>query len=120
MQKTPYFPALICLVGITGLSVMPNPQLPKFELLATDKFGHAVAYGLFSFFALRGFQKAGGLVSREWRVVLGVFAWGVLMEFVQYSLVPGRYYEIDDMVANGVGAAIGWGISKLFIRIFPN
>jgi VanZ family protein len=43
--------------------------------------------------------------------------YGVLMEFVQYAFIPGRFYEYDDMLANAIGAVIGWFCFKWVIKI---
>lgn len=113
-----YWPALLCLTAITILSVLPSMQLPKFELVAPDKLGHALAYGTFTWLALRGLRRnAGRLIRRGvwWTVCLAI-AYGVLMEFVQYAFVPGRFYEYDDMLANAFGAVVAWGIFTAWQR----
>ncbi len=105
-----YWPALLCLTVITVLSVLPSVQLPKFELVAPDKLGHALAYGTFTWLTLRGLRRNTGRLTSAgawWTVCLAI-AYGVLMEFVQYAFVPGRFYEYDDMLANAFGAVAAW------------
>jgi VanZ family protein len=105
----PYLPALLWLLLVTGASIMPSVQLPKFELLAPDKFGHAFAYCVLTVLLLRGY--AGATPARPaWTAAAFSMLWGVLMEYVQFFFLPGRFYEYDDMLANGVGALIGWGL----------
>lgn len=108
----PFIPACISLLGITALSVMPSVSLPDFNLLAPDKLGHALVYAIQSWLILRGFARSSkakpGL--REYAIAFGISAaWGVLMEFVQYALLPGRMCEFDDMIANAFGALVAVG-----------
>jgi len=109
-KMTKYFPALLWLLLITALSTLPNPQLPGFQLLAADKLVHAVVYGVLTWLLLRGWSHS-SLRSAGWRERWAAFlfstAYGVLMEWVQYAFIPGRFYEFDDMLANAAGAAVG-------------
>jgi VanZ family protein len=109
-------PAFLWLIFITGLSVMPSVQLPKFELFAPDKLGHALAYGILTWLGLRGLRNPEqGRLSGRTGALVCLFAafYGVLMEFVQGAFLPGRFYEFDDMIANTVGAVAAWGIVRV-------
>lgn len=115
-------PALLWLSVITWLSVMPNMQLPSVKFFAPDKLGHAGAYGLLCWLLLHGrarYQKAQGAhISAQQMGSITAFAaaYGVVMELVQYAFVPGRYYEYGDMLANAIGAGLGWLVFWLFSR----
>ncbi|MEI6411227.1 MAG: VanZ family protein [Bacteroidota bacterium] len=115
-------PAVLWLSVITWLSVIPNLQLPSVKFFAPDKLGHAGVYGLLSWLLLWGFARAqaakGAHISaRETGGILAfAAAYGVLMEFVQYAFIPGRYYEYGDMLANASGAVLGWLAFRLFSR----
>ena len=68
-----------------------------------DKLVHFAAYGSLSFwfgmiFGGRGLQLG---------IALGFAAMGVALEFLQ-GLTDYRTFEIADMVANAVGAGLGW------------
>jgi VanZ family protein len=113
MLKAPSFiPALVCLVVITILSVIPNMQLPKFDLFATDKLGHTLAYAGLCFLTLWGWSRsrADRALTRQQTLQVLAFAagYGILMELVQFAFIPGRFCDIDDMIANAVGAIFGW------------
>jgi VanZ family protein len=117
-----FVPAFLWLLFISGLSVMPGVQLPSISLFTTDKLAHAVVYGVLMFLILSGFAKARsrrpGL--REGLLALLVAGgYGVLMEFVQYKFIPGRFYEVDDMLANLSGAAAAWAGSFVWYRKNP-
>lgn len=114
-KMTKFAPALLWLLLITALSTLPNPQLPGFKLLAADKLVHAVVYGVLAWLLLRGWSR---LTERRigWRERTAAFllatAYGVLMEWVQYAFIPGRFYEFDDMLANALGAVVGAAIFR--------
>lgn len=100
--------AFLWLVFITAISTLPNPQLPDLHLISADKIVHAGVYGVLAWLVLRGFarSKNRGPSFRERVLIFGWTAgYGVLMEFVQYAFIPGRYYEYGDMLANALGAA---------------
>lgn len=105
-----FAPALICLAGITILSLTSGVQLPGFRILSADKLAHAAAYGVLSILTAYGAYKTRRRMLRaaEWAGIgLGASAYGALMEWAQYFFAPGRFFEYDDMIANGVGAALG-------------
>ncbi len=68
-----------------------------------DKLAHFAAYGILSFwfgmiFGGRGLQLG---------IAVAFAAMGVALEFLQ-GLTDYRTFEIADMVANAVGAGLGW------------
>jgi VanZ family protein len=110
-------PAIIWMALITGLSVMPAPQLPKTPFFAPDKLAHATIYAVFTWLILFGLQRRTKTkLPRKQVIISVVFAafYGILMEFVQYAFVPGRFFEYGDMLANTIGALLGL---SLFIPI---
>jgi VanZ family protein len=79
----------------------------------TDKHEHFFFYGVLGALALRALSKA------QWRRVgpatalaAVVFAslYGVVNEFHQ-RFVPGRSYEVGDMIANAIGASVAVGLA---------
>jgi VanZ family protein len=92
---------------LSSLSSLPAPPAGL-----TDKHEHFVAYGILSALTVRA------LAREEWRrvslgVVLGAIliasAYGVSDEFHQ-RFVPGRTYEVLDMVADALGSAAAAGL----------
>lgn len=102
-----YGPSLAWLSLITLLSVIPSKAVPGFNLFSFDKIGHAVFYGVLTWLLLRARQPARPLPVAG--IALCAIGYGVLMEYVQYAFVPGRFYEYDDMIANALGAGVGVG-----------
>lgn len=114
-----FWPSLLWLAIITFLSTKGGIQLPHFDLIGTDKLGHAFFYGVQVLLFIRGLRQMrlsqGQIITKQqafWAFGLCV-AYGVLMEFVQYKFFPGRFYEVDDMLANSIGAGIGWMLARL-------
>lgn len=101
-KRLPFF-FLIC--AITYLSLAPMPEIPGPTL--SDKVLHTLAYAGITFWGFYGFPK-GGL-----KLVAFVIAWGILIELLQW-LTPTRMLELLDMLANSLGAFIGWGCFKIF------
>lgn len=114
-----FIPAAVWLVAVTALSLSPNVTLPKFDLLAPDKVGHAAAYGFLNFLLLLALKKWNHPQwngNKAWlAALLFSISWGGLMEICQATLVPNRMAEWDDMIANIFGAlVVGWFFRKKF------
>ncbi|MCS6928390.1 MAG: VanZ family protein [Saprospiraceae bacterium] len=105
-----FAPALLWLAAVVFLSTMGGVSMPKFEVLSTDKLAHAAAYALLAWLTLWGFFR---WIGRA-RALHGIFTVvtasliGATLEYVQFRYFPDRMFEYDDMVANAVGAFIGW------------
>jgi VanZ family protein len=82
-------------------SLTPHPiEVP---LPQGDKYGHILAYAtLMAWFAQ---IYLGRSARTAWAV--GFVAMGIGLEFLQ-GLTDYRSFEIADMIANAVGAGIGW------------
>ena len=76
-----------------------------------DKLAHFAAYGSLAFWFGMLFHGPG----RQLRVALGFAAMGVSLELLQ-GLTDCRTFEIVDMVANAIGAALGWGLAQTPLR----
>jgi VanZ family protein len=94
----------VCLAGVLGLSLLP-PSAPPMPDFGWDKLNHAVAFFVLGVLALKSFPGSG------WLVVLGLVAFGVLVEVLQ-GLSGYRVAEWGDLLADFVGivAAVGLGL----------
>lgn len=113
---------LFMVVIFVGSSI---PQLPDIPGGFSDKTAHGCEY------AVLGLLLARGLAGPRWlalplrlalaAVVLAAL-YGVSDEFHQ-RFVPGRSYDVHDMMADAVGASISagalwaWGIIRRFSRL---
>ena len=122
IKLKPYRFALLWLALITVLSTMPTPQLPEVKVFAPDKVVHFAIYAVLAWLLSSGYLRTQGQAAHRyasWAIFLVASCYGVLMEFVQYAFIPGRFYEYGDMLANAAGAAGGaftnawfWNLQK--------
>lgn len=102
-----FFPAIGWLATVTYLSVTPKLQLPKFNLFSADKLGHIAAYALLTWLLVWGISKSKRRTATQGESYSALFFatfYGALMEWVQGTFFPGRFFEFDDMLANAAGA----------------
>jgi VanZ family protein len=76
-----------------------------------DKLAHFLAYGSLSFW----FGMLFGGRGRQLGIAIALAAMGVALEFLQ-GLTDYRSFEVADMIANAVGAALGWGLAQTPLR----
>jgi hypothetical protein len=76
-----------------------------------DKLAHFIVYGSLSFWFGMLFDGRG----RQLRMAIAFAAMGVVLEFLQ-RLTGYRSFEVADMIANAVGAALGWGLAQTPLR----
>jgi VanZ family protein len=93
-------------LAIVVASLLPSSSLPSVQLW--DKFEHAIAY-----FALAAWF--GGVVrpDRYLRLALVLLALGIAVEIAQQAMGLGRTAEPRDVLANGVGIALGLIVAAL-------
>jgi len=90
--------------GVIVLSLIPvEVELGE----DSDKVAHFLAYGSLSLWF--GMIFAGG--GRQLGIAVAFVALGVALEFLQ-GLTGYRTFSIADMVANTIGAALGWGLAQ--------
>ncbi len=93
------FPCYLLLIAVLCL----HPKEETVPVGFHDKILHATAYGVGALIAMNGF------VERRSTILILLFIWGVLMEIGQ-RFAPGRSFEYADMLANGIGIALGIGL----------
>lgn len=94
-------------IGIIVGSLLPSTQLPDPSI--NDKIIHFAAYLFAGFLALKGFPK------HPFRAICfaSLLLIGCGIEFVQ-QYVPGRSFDLVDMVANACGVAIALLAARFF------
>ncbi|MEY4561130.1 MAG: hypothetical protein RLZZ618_407 [Pseudomonadota bacterium] len=98
-----FWQAMLALLVIAVCFLALTPTPPSTVVRHWDKLNHAVAFAALTLSALLGLwpHRTG-----SWRVFIPMLGFGVLIEILQ-MLVPGRSSEWADLVADGVGMAIG-------------
>lgn len=105
-------PALLWAAFIWRLSSQPALLPPLFPFV--DKIAHLVEYAIFGL--LLAGAVPGGVAAAGRRLLALGMAYGGLDECHQY-FVPGRAAEMSDVIADGLGVALGlWLASKMEAR----
>ena len=91
---------LAVLVGAL-LPVWLFPDVPVRRVIALDKWLHGVAFMILGVWFCGQYAR-----QAYWRLALGLLAFGALIEACQYVTVH-RSAELEDLLADGVGLAIG-------------
>ena len=104
--KTWFTIGIALIVVITYLTLTSNPPLmPRIEY--GDKVSHLIAYA-----TLMGwFGQLYTTISKQVWLCLAFAGMGITLEFLQ-GMGGVRMFEYADMVANALGALIGWLLSR--------
>ncbi|CAG2130070.1 VanZ family protein [Cupriavidus plantarum] len=97
-----------CAAAILVLALLP-PSTPM-PTTGWDKSNHMLAFGTLAVLGARAWP------GRMWGVLLGLVAYGVLIEILQ-GFTPYRDADAIDVVADTAGALIGFAISALMARL---
>jgi len=111
LWKSGFFVIVIaCFIAAGSLMPAENAR----ALPGGDFVRHAVPYGLLSLFAL--LAVTGRIRSSV--VLLGVFAFGVMLECIQPFF--GRVSDSHDLIANAVGIVAGLGLATGIRGVLKN
>lgn len=108
------------IIGI--LLALPGSALPNesaFKIPQFDKLVHITLFGAFVFlWDLRMTKRT----SANGRLIRWFFAfyvlgniYGIGMEYVQKYWIPGRDFDLADIIADMIGAGLGYGFSHLWL-----
>jgi VanZ family protein len=101
------------------LLTLPGSDLPQenwLDKIYFDKWVHIGMFALLVFLWCWALSKRKGtfpgLKIFFLRITVAAIVYGILMEFVQRYFVPGRSFDVTDMIADAVGAFIGFFYSS--------
>ncbi|MBI1227331.1 MAG: hypothetical protein GC192_19015 [Bacteroidetes bacterium] len=103
-----FIPVVLWAILIFILSTKVGIQLPETKI-GTDKVAHFAVYFVFNLLAIRGLVLGDNLSTKN--VLIATFVvtvYGITMEFIQWAFFPNRFFEVWDMVANFIGAVLGY------------
>jgi len=80
-----------------------------------DKLAHCLSYASMSFWFASLFEGR----ARQIGIALAFVAMGATIEVLQ-GLTDYRTFEVADMVANAIGAGLGWGLAQTPLRNVPD
>jgi VanZ family protein len=95
------------------LSLIPKP--PQFGLAYEDKVEHLLAYGGTMWWWAQLWHR----FHQRALLAIGLTLMGILIEFVQ-RWTGWRHYDVNDMIANGIGVLIGWVAVIVWTRLLPH
>src|SRR5882672_10805186 len=108
-------PALLWTIFIFILMAIPGSMLPQEEktfIPNLDKLIHATLFGSFVFlwsvyYAAKK-EKNNNSNSRFVLILIIACLYGVATELMQKYLIPNRDYDIYDILADSIGATVGF------------
>ncbi len=113
-----FIPSLLVFTSILLFSTFLSLSIQIEGVSYTDKLSHMFAYFTLILTLLFAYHKNGMLQGTNWLLlILACSTYGVVLEFIQYSLFPNRYFEWLDVLANVSGALIGSFTFRLFRNV---
>lgn len=105
--------AIALLILITYVSLLPGQEIPKVGLKNIDKVVHMVMYFILSSFMLLGFGnlKHKSIFVKSIPILMSFFC-SFLIEILQEYTTSSRLFEINDILANGIGCVIAFIVMK--------
>jgi glycopeptide antibiotics resistance protein len=98
------------LLTLTAIGI-PGKDLPKFgewyNQISFDKLIHSFLFGMLAVFFMLpvAFSDKTSKQKKQWyfKIALAAAIWGFTAEVIQKYFIPGRSYDIVDVLANTVG-----------------
>ena len=100
-------------MSLTPIAAKSLPPIPYFDKLAHTGF-YLLLQGLFSLALF--FEKRSGTHTLVWSSAFFHIFYGTVIEVIQANLVPGRFGEWQDGLANTLGVLIGVLLSFELIK----
>ena len=97
---------------------MPGISLPEsfWDFISMDKIAHIGVYAIQTFLLLIGLSKQIPNDTQRVAIIALIISilYGIMMEAMQYTFFPYRYFEYLDIIANIIGSFTGLLIFKFF------
>lgn len=105
--------AIVLLILIAYASLLPGQEIPKLGIKNIDKLVHAFMYFILSSFMLLGFGnlKHRSIFVKSIPILMSLFC-SFLIELLQEYTTSSRLFEINDILANGIGCLIAFFVMK--------
>lgn len=105
---------------ILGLTLLTGETHSNMSISMLDKIVHSFMFGILSFLMIVGFKKQSEYMYLHFHAVavaVGVtIVYGTSIECLQL-IVPGRCFEWLDVLANTVGAVLGYVMFLLVYKL---
>ena len=104
--------AFLWAIVVLILTLVTGVKNANIESSMTDKLVHMAMFTVLSFMLIVGFSKQSDnnyLKFNAERSSVGIcIVFGLIVELIQY-LIPCRSFSWHDVIANAIGAFLGWG-----------
>jgi len=115
-----YFP-IIWTLFVAFLLCIPGTMLPnekRFFIAGFDKLVHVSLFGGFvlswNFYLSKRSIPSARLLRWYFLIFILGNAFGIGMEFMQKYYIPFRDFDTEDIIADMIGAGLGYGVSNVF------
>ena len=102
--------ALAWFIMLTILLCLPGSAFPRenwFDKIELDKWIHICLFGVLVILWCRALAISGKKIRLFIHIALYCFLYGIVMEIIQKFFIPNRSFDTGDILADGVGAALG-------------
>ena len=109
-------------VLILGLSIIPGAAFPDPLIPEIDKYVHIVLYVIMVLLMhgslRRQFQYNNSVTVMEIMALSAAIGYGIIIEIVQETLIATRSFEVEDILADGIGACLGLAFWYIFMESY--
>ena len=119
-----YWKSIVWTAIIILATTLPSNSIPKSSLLEIPHFDKIVHFGLFFVLAMfiiseqNTLRLQGGLTRKAIILALSfTIAYGLIIEFLQYFLLPSRSGGLFDFLANTLGSIVAVVLYRFVNRI---
>ena len=105
-MKIRYYRKLLISYGILILSIssIPGDSIPRFVLLSWDKLIHIIEYSFLGFLSVSSIDNK----SKNKIIIACLFClFFAILDEIWQSFIPGRFSDVLDVIADGIGIIIG-------------
>ncbi len=95
----------VALVVVFVLAMIPVAVVPV-VVSFQDKLHHSAAFAVLMLLGVAGWP------GRHARLATGLLVYGVAIEVCQHTFTAHRVGEVQDVVADGLGIALGWLLAR--------
>jgi len=120
IKPAQFIPAIIWFIIANILFLMPGNDVPTASFLDAiyfDKWVHAGLFASLTFLTAYPFIKAGRSTKKLLiKISIAYAFYGVLIEFAQKYWAYERDFDVNDMIADATGCAIGYIICNWLFK----
>lgn len=113
------WPAILWSLVILFITLTPGDKLPEVGIFQVDKLVHFFVFGLLMFLSSYGlfrvFQERNSTTNAVTVSAVYSIGLGLLVEVLQL-FVPNRSFSVADVIANTIGAGIGYLVFRYYKR----